>query len=128
MKKRVIVADDHKENRELVSIIVERTFKKLKENCSIEYAINGKELYDKTIKENYDLIFSDENMPRMEGSLAIKKLREQGYKNPAYIVTSEREKCMEEVIKECGANGYINKLNMIEGIERAIDEQILSRF
>ncbi|MFA8342620.1 MAG: two-component regulator propeller domain-containing protein, partial [Rhodothermaceae bacterium] len=84
MKQKVIIADDLRENRKLISQILK------KHNLTILEVANGEELLKMALQVNPDFIFCDINMPIMNGFEAVKKLKEdQLLKNiPVASVTS----------------------------------------
>ena len=72
-------------------------------------ALDGKQAYDTFLLHSPDIVFTDWNMPVMNGLELIKKIRGDGNKTPIIMVTTEGRK--EEVLTalRSGANDYIVK-------------------
>ncbi|MCB9779514.1 MAG: response regulator [Alphaproteobacteria bacterium] len=72
---RVLVADDHPVNRELLRAILER------HDCVVDEAGDGDEALDAIevarVDRPYDVVFMDVRMPRVDGDVAIRRLRER---------------------------------------------------
>lgn len=105
MSKKILVVDDSPTVRALESFI-------LKSNgYDVDNASNGVEALEKIYENQYALLVTDINMPKMDGLRLTKILREQdAYKDlPIIIVTSESEE--EDRMKgiESGANVYLVK-------------------
>ncbi|MCK9450408.1 MAG: response regulator [Bacteroidales bacterium] len=82
---------------------------------SVDLAANGKIAVEKFLKNDYDLILMDIQMPEMDGITATKEIREiereQSVENPVLIIAitansikDDRQKCL-----EAGMNEYISK-------------------
>ena len=111
LSKRILIADDLPNFRaDLSRILKELGFTNIKE------AQDGKAAWDELRLESqygkpYDIIFSDINMPQMNGLQLLKQLRAmESYKKiPIFIVSTENEK--EIILKAIidGASDYIIK-------------------
>ncbi|MDP4086880.1 MAG: response regulator transcription factor [Bacillota bacterium] len=66
---RILIVDDEIEMRMLLRIYLQQ------ENYFVEEAANGKEAYDRIVKNDYDLIVLDVMMPIMDGWETIEKVR-----------------------------------------------------
>jgi two-component system response regulator ResD len=66
---KILVVDDEREMRQLLRIYLQQ------ENYWIEEAANGKEAYDKFLKDDFDLIVLDIMMPVMDGWETIEQIR-----------------------------------------------------
>ena len=101
-KQRVLVIDDEKQIRKLLSINLKSG------NYEFLEAGNGKEGLDVAIAEKPDAIFLDLGLPDMDGQSIILKLREW-YKGPIIII-SVRDSDDEIVTAlDSGANDYVTK-------------------
>lgn len=67
----VLIIDDNKVKMRILSKYVKEEFKK--QNLYIRQAVDGKEGYEKMCEIDYDLIFSDEYMPYLNGSKMFEK-------------------------------------------------------
>lgn len=120
-KKSVLVVEDSITSRMLLKNILETA------GYQVKTAIDGVEGLTKLKEENFDLVLSDVDMPRMNGFDLTSKIRadEVLLEKPIVLVTSlsnheDRERGM-----EVGANAYIVKSgfdqgNLLEVIERLV--------
>jgi len=79
---RVLVAEDHEVNQQLFKTILEKM------GHRVMLAGDGLQAVEAAEQEQYDLIFMDIQMPRMNGYDATRKLREMGVQTPIIAVTA----------------------------------------
>lgn len=105
MGKKILVVDDSDTVRTLISFILKS------QGFEVEAAVNGVEGLEKVYSNNYDLVVSDINMPKMDGLTFIKILRFQDlYRElPIIIVTTEEEEEDKKRGLDAGANVYLIK-------------------
>ncbi|MFW9996768.1 MAG: response regulator [Candidatus Odinarchaeota archaeon] len=106
--KRILVVDDHEENRDLLGILLR------KENHSVSFAKNGQEAISECREKQFDLILMDLLMDVMDGYTATRLIREWEKdmgKKPVPIVAltaialkGDLDKCL-----KAGCNAYIVK-------------------
>ena len=80
-----------------------------KSGAEVGLASNGEEGVEKALKEHYDLILMDMQMPVMDGYAATELLREKGYNGPIIALTGfamigDREKTLLS-----GCTDYLSK-------------------
>lgn len=80
-----------------------------KMGASFSIAKNGKEAVEAIMREGFDIIFMDLQMPVMDGITATQEIRKQGIETPIIAMTanvqeSDRKKCF-----EAGMNSFIGK-------------------
>lgn len=100
---RGLVADDSPDNRTLISITLNEM------GVIVDLASDGREAVEKALKNHYDFILMDLQMPHMDGHEAIKTLHREGYNRPVIALTAhamreERDRCMKN-----GFNGFLSK-------------------
>ena len=108
---KILIVDDLSSMRaDLVSILTQLGFQNMKQ-CE-----DGKQAWDLLRAEAmydipYDIIFSDINMPHMDGINLLKNLRsiESYKKTPIFIVSTENEKSTIIQAVMAGATDYIIK-------------------
>lgn len=116
MKKVIIAEDSEYVRKRLVEMV-------LSSGIRVDEVENGLELVEKVKLEEYDLIFTDNRMPIINGLDAIIKIREFDKKTPIYLLSAEpnkeKAKYVETRALKCGANGFFNKLdaNLSDKIE-----------
>jgi two-component system chemotaxis response regulator CheY len=89
-------------------------------------AVDGQDGLDKAKAKTYNLILSDQNMPRMDGLTLIKSLRAlPPYKTvPILMLTTEAGDAMKTAGKAAGATGWLVKpfdpQKLIEVVKKVI--------
>jgi len=103
---KILIVED-----EYVNILVIRTLMdKLKINCEILEAANGKEAIEIfKNKDNIDLVLMDLKMPIMNGYEATLKIKEINPTIPVIIQTAYTGSEEKEKSKEAGCNAFISK-------------------
>ncbi len=101
--KSVLLVEDIEDNRVLIQHILS------KKGIQVTTASNGSEGVDIAMKEHFDLILMDIQMPIMDGYMATKTLRKLGYNKPiialtAHAMKEDRLRCL-----EVGCNEYLTK-------------------
>ena len=79
---RILCAEDNEVNRRLVSLLVSRT------GADLVHVVNGAEALELAIREPFDLILMDIQMPVMNGRDATAALREAGVNTPVIALTA----------------------------------------
>jgi CheY-like chemotaxis protein/nitrogen-specific signal transduction histidine kinase/HPt (histidine-containing phosphotransfer) domain-containing protein len=99
----VLVAEDSQTNQLLIKLLLEQL------GLQVVIAQNGEEAVDKALAGDFNLIFMNIQMPRMNGYEATRKLREKQVKIPiialtAHAMKGDREKCL-----DVGCDSYLTK-------------------
>jgi PAS domain S-box-containing protein len=107
-KVRVLLADDARDNRKIVSWHLRRA------GAEVDLAENGRIAMEKALeaeraKKGFDIVLMDMQMPEMDGFTATKQLRKQGFDRPivaltAHAMAGDREHCL-----AAGCNDYATK-------------------
>lgn len=102
MKKRILVADDEKEIRDLVEIYLEA------EGFNVDTVSNGEEAVKVVNEKEYDLVILDIMMPKMDGITTLINIRKE-YTMPVIFLTAKSEEI--DMIQgfTLGADDYIAK-------------------
>lgn len=105
MAETILVVDDSPSVRSLETLILKTG------GFQTDMAANGVEALEKIYKGKYALVITDVNMPKMDGLVLTKTLREQPvYKDlPIIMMTSEAEEKDRMIGVEAGANVYLVK-------------------
>jgi len=95
---------------------------------SIDIAVSGFEAVDK-IKNggNYDIIFMDHMMPRMDGIEATKLIRSLGYSGPIVALTANALAGQEEMFLRNGFDDFISKPIDIRQLNNSLNKLIRDR-
>lgn len=114
---RVLVIDDAHDNRALLQTYLSKW------GIHVESASNGRDGVEMALKQPYDVILLDIQMPEMDGFQAIHLLREKNYSKPiialtAHAMKGDRERCI-----EAGFDDYLQK-----PVDRKVLEAALRQF
>jgi two-component system chemotaxis response regulator CheY len=74
-------------------------------------AVDGQDAWEKSSSRDFDLVLTDQNMPRMDGIGLTKMLRDNPkFKTtPILILTTESSDQMKQVGRAAGASGWLVK-------------------
>jgi two-component system chemotaxis response regulator CheY len=93
---------------------------------NVTEAVDGQDALEKANTRDFDLVLTDQNMPRMDGIGLTKKLRDHPkFKNtPILILTTESSDQMKQAGKGAGATGWLVKpfdpVKLIEVIKKVV--------
>ena len=121
VQRRILVAEDSITIRTLIRNFIEN------EGFYVKTTVDGLEAYEMLQKEDFDLVLSDVEMPRMNGFELTAKIREDKRHAdlPVILVTALETEYDKQRGMEAGANAYIvkssfEKSNLVETINRLI--------
>jgi|MudIll2142460700_1097286.scaffolds.fasta_scaffold06825_4 two-component system chemotaxis response regulator CheY len=103
--KRVMVVEDTKKVRELLSLILKN------EGFDVIESVNGLDAWNKLNGSDIDVLITDLNMPEMNGFELVKKLRSSAafHLTPVLMVTSENHEPIRIKAKQLGVNEWLMK-------------------
>jgi signal transduction histidine kinase/CheY-like chemotaxis protein len=78
----VLLAEDHRENRELIKLVLENL------GLTVETTENGQDAVELCLMNNYNLVLLDIQMPVMDGMEAIRLIKGAGVSTPIIAVTA----------------------------------------
>ena len=105
MAKTILAVDDSASIRQMVAFTLKSA------GYEVAEAVDGQDGLDKAKAKSYNLILSDQNMPRMDGLTLIKSLRAlPQYKAvPILMLTTESSDAMKQQGRAAGATGWLVK-------------------
>ena len=104
--KKILIVDDSATMRMFLCMSIKKTAA----GVSLTEAVNGVDAVEKLKKDDFDLVLTDINMPEMDGTQLVEKIRGSLNKNmPIIIITTEGEEKHRDLGLSLGANGYITK-------------------
>ena len=121
--KNLLVVDDSRMVRKIISVSLRH-----EKHIRLYEAASGLEALDKLIATNIDLIFTDINMPNMDGLELIKRCKEdEKFKDiPIIVITTEDRVEDRERALELGAAGFVTKPLDRESIVKMTNSMLLS--
>ncbi len=129
---RILLAEDNPVNQKLAIRMLEKL------HCAVRLAGDGQEAVEAWLSEDFDLIFMDVQMPRMDGMQATRHIREveEGVSEwkptrvlprhtpivaiTAHALAGDRERCLAS-----GMDGYVTKPVTMAALATALKEYAL---
>lgn len=120
-EKKILLAEDSKENQILFKIFIESA------KADLTIVENGTDAVRQALNNDYDLILMDIQMPGLDGYEAVRILRSSNYQGKiialtAHTMKGEREKCL-----AAGFDGYLSKPvsqgKLLRTIQHSLSEQ-----
>lgn len=101
----ILAVDDSASMRQMVSFTLKSA------GYNVVEAVDGQDALEKAGGRSFDLVLTDQNMPRMDGISLTKKLREnpQFKATPILILTTESSDQMKMAGRSAGATGWLVK-------------------
>lgn len=115
---KLLLVEDTYEIRELVKAYIEDY------GIQIDTANNGKEGIELALKNNYDLILMDIQMPVMNGKQAISQLRKENYDKPVIALTADALTDHADEFTKLGFNEVLTKPIIINDLISTIQRYI----
>ena len=116
----ILAVDDSASMRQMVS------FTLMGAGYNVVEAVDGQDAWEKSDRCDFDLVLTDQNMPRMDGIGLTKRLRAtpRSCKTPILILTTESSEQMKLAGRGAGATGWLVKpfepTRLIEAIRKLI--------
>ncbi|MDO9158531.1 MAG: response regulator [Burkholderiaceae bacterium] len=101
----ILAVDDSASMRKMVS------FTLVGAGYHVVEAVDGQDALDKAQAQTFDLVLTDQNMPRLDGLGLTRKLREMPafQTTPILILTTESSDDMKQAGRAAGATGWLVK-------------------
>ena len=116
----ILAVDDSASMRQMV------TFTLKSAGYNVVEAVDGQDAWEKASEQDFALVLTDQNMPRMDGITLTKKLRDSPkFKTtPILILTTESSDQMKQAGRGAGATGWLVKpfdpAKLIEVIKKVV--------
>ena len=120
MAKTILAVDDSASIRQMVAFTLKSS------GYEVVEAVDGMDGLDKAKAKSFNLILTDQNMPRMDGLTLIKNMRAMPqYKTvPILMLTTESSDAMKQQGRTSGATGWLVKpfdpQKLIEVVKKVI--------
>jgi len=116
----ILAVDDSASMRQMVSFTLRNA------GFDVVEAVDGEDAFDKARQRPFDLVLTDQNMPRLDGISLTRRLREtDNFKTtPILILTTESSEQMKQAGRSAGATGWLvkpfNPAKLIEVIRKVV--------
>jgi len=116
----ILAVDDSPSMRKMVSFTLAGA------GYQVVEAVDGQDAYEKAQAQTFDLVLTDQNMPRLDGLGLTRKLREHpNFKTtPILMLTTESSELMKQAGRAAGATGWLVKpfepARLLETIQKVI--------
>ena len=116
----ILAVDDSPSMRKMVSFTLSGA------GYQVVEAIDGVDAFEKAMAQSFDLVLTDQNMPRLDGLGLTRKLRShpQFKSTPILMLTTESSDLMKQAGRAAGATGWLVKpfdpARLIEVIKKVI--------
>ena len=116
----ILAVDDSASMRQMVSFTLKNA------GYDVVEAVDGEDAFDKARVRDFDLVLTDQNMPRLDGIGLTRRLREHPkFKaTPILILTTESSDQMKQAGRAAGATGWLVKpfdpAKLIEVIRKVV--------
>ena len=120
MSKTILAVDDSASIRQMVAFTLKSS------GYEVVEAVDGMDGLEKAKAKSFNLILTDQNMPRMDGLTLVKNLRAlaQYSATPILMLTTESSDAMKAQGKAAGATGWLVKpfdpQKLIEVVKKVI--------
>ena len=116
--KKILIVDDSKINLKVAQTLMKPY------NFEVDTAASGFEALEKVNDKNYDLIFMDIMMPKMNGVETLYKLREhEDFTTPVIALTADAIEGTDEKYLNVGFNSYLSK-----PIDRKLLNKVINKY
>lgn len=117
---RILVVDDSDTNRDLTQLMLRRA------GARVEGADNGLEAVQAAVRDSFDLILMDMQMPVMDGYSATREIRAQGIDVPIIALTAYAMDFDEKKCRGAGCSGHLTKPidadDLLSAVERVLPQ------
>ena len=116
----ILAVDDSASMRQMVSFTLKNA------GYDVVEAVDGEDAFDKARVRDFDLVLTDQNMPRLDGLGLTRRLREHPKfrATPILILTTESSDEMKQAGRAAGATGWLVKpfdpAKLIEVIQKVV--------
>jgi two-component system chemotaxis response regulator CheY len=116
----ILAVDDSPSMRKMVA------FTLVGAGYQVVEAVDGVDAFEKASSQNFDLVLTDQNMPRLDGLGLTRKLREHPHYKaiPILMLTTESSDLMKQAGRAAGATGWLVKpfdpVRLIDVIKKVI--------
>lgn len=101
--RRILLAEDGPDNQRLIAYLLRKS------GAEVVIAENGQEAAELALRQPFDLILMDLQMPVMDGYQATRWLRQKGYQGPVLALSAHAMVHAAEECRQAGFDAYASK-------------------
>ncbi len=116
----ILIVDDDDNDR----VLTKRVLQELFPVANLFTCTDGHQAIECCKEKIYDVVFMDLNMPGIGGIETIMQIRNFGYKNAIYILTSGNCDQERELCQQIDCNGYFQKTTNTQQLEKLLCELV----
>jgi len=116
----ILAVDDSVSMRQMVTFTLKNA------GYEVVEAVDGEDAFEKARNRSFDLVLTDQNMPRLDGIGLTRRLREHPgfHRTPILILATESSDQMKQAGRAAGATGWMVKpfdpVKLIEVIKKVV--------
>jgi signal transduction histidine kinase/DNA-binding response OmpR family regulator len=114
---RVLLAEDTPDIQALIKMLLKKT------GLAVKAVDNGADALQQALRERYDLVVMDMQMPVMDGLAAIQQLRQSGFDQPIVALTANATQEDKNRCIHAGADNFV-----VKPVDVAVFYNILSQY
>lgn len=115
---RVLVADDERDSRSLISLALQSG------GANVQTAHSAGEAVEMALKTDFDVLVTDLSMPNGDGFSLLRSLRLRGKKMPAIALSALRGPEIEKQVKDAGFALHLDKPIEVSFLTSAVADVI----
>ncbi|MBI2579160.1 MAG: response regulator [Candidatus Aenigmarchaeota archaeon] len=120
MTKKIIIADDQSFFRDSIVLLVQGEYPTLE----IETVDDGKPLVEKVRNGGYSFVLTDNNMPVIKGTEAVRQIRQYDENTPIYLMSSSNDPDTVRGALKAGATDFIYKNKLWEELQPVLKKHL----
>jgi CheY-like chemotaxis protein len=120
VSRRILVADDNKAMRDMVSGFLER------KGYEVALAINGIEALAVFLEKSFDLVLTDLEMPAMDGLCLAGHIKERSPSTPVILLTGDERETVLKKVEKGPVDSVIFKPFTLEDLQRTVQGALAS--
>jgi DNA-binding NarL/FixJ family response regulator len=120
---RMLIADDHAVVRKGLRQILKEEFL----GVNIEEAADADELFNRVLKEEWDVVITDLSMPGRSGLEVLQQIHQEFPKLPILVLSLFPEDLYAIRVMRAGASGYLNKESASQELISAVHRLLLGK-
>ncbi len=101
--RRILLAEDGPDNQRLIAYLLRKS------GAEVLLAENGQQAVEQALRQPFDLILMDLQMPVMDGYEATRLLRQKGYRRPVLALSAHAMVHAAQECRQAGFYAYVSK-------------------